>query len=272
MANVSTSFGFDDVKYMVEPVSTWTTEQMVLFPFLFVVPAEIFGWFVNFLIWAIPSTLPGPKWEDREPLAWSPDLYYIYFNRFFMLPFISWLIVRTVWNSEAVVYDMDQINVWNFLVSGVICFALSDFVYYAGHRIVHKFPLVYGYVHKHHHQEAQPIRGWADTCNAHPSDFFYTAWSTSPMSTLWLFPAGSIHIAAILACMWVNAFVGALGHCRLDLNVGIFNTRFHAGHHGRSSCNFAQNIELWDRLFGTYQELNMDGGIIPKSPKATKAQ
>ena len=135
MANVSTSFGFDDVKYMVEPVSTWTTEQMVMFPFLFVVPAEIFGWFVNFLIWAIPSTLPGPKWEDREPLAWSPDLYYIYFNRFFMLPFISWLIVRTVWNSDAVVYDMDQINVWNFLVSGVICFALSDFVYYAGYAL-----------------------------------------------------------------------------------------------------------------------------------------
>eukprot|EP00040_Diaphanoeca_grandis_P016081 m.3644 g.3644 ORF g.3644 m.3644 type:complete len:64 (-) comp2555_c0_seq1:61-252(-) len=51
----------------------------------------------------------------------------------------------------------------------------------------------------------------------------------------------------------MNSFVGSLGHCRLDMNVGIFDTRFHAGHHANSTCNFAQNIELWDRLFGTFR-------------------
>merc|ERR1711937_215043 len=78
----------------------------------------------------------------------------------------------------------------------VICFALSDFTYYAGHRIVHRWPAVYKFVHKHHHGEAEPIRGWADTCNAHPTDFFYTGFCTSPLSSLWLFPPGSIHIVA----------------------------------------------------------------------------
>ena len=65
----------------------------------------------------------------------------------------------------------------------------------------------------------EPIRGWADTCNAHPTDFFYTGVCTSPLSSLWLMPAGSVHIVAIMACLWVNSFVGSLGHCRLDLNV-----------------------------------------------------
>ena len=40
----------------------------------------------------------------------------------------------------------------------------------------------------------------------------------------------------------------------MDLDVVFFNTRFHAGHHGYAKCNFAQNIELWDRLFGTYRD------------------
>jgi sterol desaturase/sphingolipid hydroxylase (fatty acid hydroxylase superfamily) len=53
-------------------------------------------------------------------------------------------------------------------------------------------------------------------------------------------PAGSTHIYAIAACLYYNAFAGALGHCRLDFNLGFFNTRFHAGHHLLSVCNFSQ--------------------------------
>ena len=52
-------------------------------------------------------------------------------------------------------------------------------------------------------------------------------------------------------CAWLTLAL----MCRLDLNIGVFNTRFHAGHHAYARCNFAQNIELWDRLFGTYKEL-----------------
>lgn len=191
-----------------------------------------------------------------------------------MLPFISWLIVRTVWNSNAIVYDMEKLNWQNGLVSFVIVFSLSDLTYYTGHRIVHSCRPLYKFVHKHHHGEGEPVRGWADTCNAHPTDFFYTGFTTSPMSSLWIMPAGSVHIVAIAACLWINSFVGSLGHCRLDLNWGVFNTRFHAGHHAYSKCNFAQNIELWDRLFGTYRHLKMTKGrtTTADAPAAKKVQ
>jgi len=127
------------------------------------------------------------------------------------------------------------------------------------HRIVHANPALYNFVHKHHHQDAYPIRGWLDTCNAHPTDFFYTGFSTSPISVLWLAPLVGldVHIATIGVLLYSNMFVGALGHCRLDLDIGIFRTRFHAGHHAMFKYNYAQNIELWDRLFGTYKELPM---------------
>jgi sterol desaturase/sphingolipid hydroxylase (fatty acid hydroxylase superfamily) len=102
--------------------------------------------------------------------------------------------------------------------------------------------------------QSEPIRGWADTCNAHPLDFFYTGFCTSPLSVLWLIPEKSVHIYGIGACLYVNSFFGSLGHSRLDLNIGVFNSRFHAGHHAYSHCNYAQNIEIWDRLFGTFRD------------------
>ena len=64
-------------------------------------------------------------------------------------------------------------------------------------------------------------------------------------------------------------FVGALGHSRLDIDIWFFRTRFHAGHHAMFKYNYAQNIELWDRLFGTYKELpDKDRKTISKSLKA----
>jgi len=247
-------------KFMVEPVSTWTTGQMLLFPWLFTIPAEILGLISSTLIyfWGNEETdLPHGK-TTHEPLD-SRSLMYIWFNRLVMLPLISFLIVKIVWNSSAIVWETEQMTLLNTVGGFIACFSLSDLTYYAGHRIVHQIPWLYKFVHKHHHGENSPIRGWADTCNAHPTDFFYTGFTTSPMSSLWVFPAGTVHIYAIALCLWTNAFVGALGHCRLDLNWGFFNTRFHAGHHAYSTCNFAQNIEIWDRLFGTYRDLDVEG-------------
>ncbi|GMI26339.1 hypothetical protein TeGR_g5380 [Tetraparma gracilis] len=242
--------------FMVEPTSDWTWEQTMLFPWLFIIPAEILGGCSSALIYflgAKESDLPYGR-TTFKPLGFR-DYAYIWFNRLIVLPFISFLVVRTVWASEAVVWQKEDLDWMNGLASFLAVFSLSDFTYYASHRFVHSFPNIYKFVHKHHHGESEPIRGWADTCNAHPTDFFYTGFCTSPLSTLWLMPKGSVHIYAIGACLWINSFVGALGHCRLDLNIGVFNTRFHAGHHAYAKCNFAQNIELWDRLFGTYKDL-----------------
>lgn len=247
--------------FMIEPIASWTSYQMAVFPWLFIVPAEILALVVDAMIYGMSNRpgLPSKAQELRTPLNWR-DYTYSYFNRIVMLPFISLMIVKVVAASDAIVWDMNDFTIWNTFVAFLFVFALSDLCYYTGHRIVHKYPQLYALVHKHHHRESSPQRGWFDTSNAHPSDFFYTGVSTSPMSVLWLMPAGSVHIVTIAALLWSNMFVGALGHCRLDLDVGFFRTRFHAGHHANSRCNFAQNIEMWDRMFGTYRELNMSPG------------
>lgn len=245
--------------FMVDPVSTWSRTHWLIFPWLFIIPAEMLGLISSALIYLMgnPKTdLPYGRTTGKE-IEYKPDWLYIWFNRLLVLPFLSWMIVRCVWDSPAVVYGgMEKATFMNSGVAFLIVFSLSDLTYYIGHRVVHKYPFLYKNIHKHHHGEAEPIRGWSETCNAHPLDFFYTGFCTSPLSVMWLMPliGVEIHIYAIAACLWLNSFVGSLGHCRLDLNVGVFNTRFHAGHHANSTCNFAQNIEIWDRLFGTYRD------------------
>jgi len=241
----------------------WTTNQLLIFPLLFILPAEMLGVISSTMIYLIGSSPWGmgllgdndlPHGHTTgKPLCFK-DYSYILFNRLVMLPVISFMIVKVVCNSSAIIWDMDALNWKNGVGMFVIVFALSDFTQYVSHRILHEVPWLYACVHKHHHGESEPIRGWADTCNAHPTDFFCTGFCTSPMSTLWLMPAGSVHIVAIAACLWVNSFVGSLGHSRLDLDFLGFSTRFHAAHHAYYKCNFAQNFEIWDRLFGTYRD------------------
>jgi sterol desaturase/sphingolipid hydroxylase (fatty acid hydroxylase superfamily) len=191
--------------------------------------------------------------------AWA----YVTFNQFVLIPFITSLVLRSVSVAPQIVWKWEDATFTNAVAFAALNFALSDLVYYTNHRIVHTFPFLYKTVHKHHHVfgGSLPERGWVDTANAHPLDFLYTGLSTCPVSTLWLLPHGSVHIAGVIAQLILNGVVGSLGHSRLDIELKVplpgqygfhlFRSRFHAGHHALSMCNFAQNIHLWDWLFGT---------------------
>jgi sterol desaturase/sphingolipid hydroxylase (fatty acid hydroxylase superfamily) len=254
MLNISTDPS--DYQFMVEDPMGWTLNQWILFPLLFVVPCEILAKIVDTMIAIIPNSLPEKP--GGNPLGWT-DYKYVTFNRLVLIPFVSWLNLRVIYASPAIVWENGPLTFMNTVIAFVMVFAMSDFVYFAGHRIVHRYETLYTFIHKHHHQVSHPDRGWVDTANAHPTDFFYTGMSTSPISSLWVMGllGLDVHIYTIMALLYVNFFVGSLGHCRLDLDVFFFRTRFHAGHHANSKTNFAQNIELWDRLFGTYKEVDV---------------
>lgn len=245
------SYGF-----VSSPVSDWTTYQKLIFPVLFVVPTEFLALICDAILYYCGMGLPL---KSSYPPLEGRDYFYVWFNRLLVLPFLSFIITRAIMNASCVVWEMEEMTFMNTVVAGVLVFSFSDLTYYIGHRIVHKVPALYGVIHKHHHRESHPRRGWVDTCNAHPLDFFYTGFCTAPCSVLWAFPAGTVHIVAIAIAMHAVMFVGALGHSRIDINIGVFNSRFHAGHHQLTFCNYAQNIELWDRLFGTYKDLPMKG-------------
>ena len=122
----------EQYRFIVEPVATWSMSDWAVFPALFVLPAEISGFLVDTLIYVITYVLKLKTLPERDsypPLVFK-DYFYMYFNRFVLLPFLSWLIVTTVWNSTSIVYD--ECTIMNTLVAFLVVFSLSDLVYYTG--------------------------------------------------------------------------------------------------------------------------------------------
>lgn len=67
----------DSQKFMVDPVSSWTWAQMAVFPWLFIIPAEILGMISSLMIYFGENRLPMAVPEDkRTDLTWT-DLRYI---------------------------------------------------------------------------------------------------------------------------------------------------------------------------------------------------
>merc|ERR1740138_720958 len=67
--------------FMVEPVANWSWPQALLFPWLFVIPAEILGLISSSMIYLLGSPakdLPHGK-TTHKPLG-ATDLTYIWFN------------------------------------------------------------------------------------------------------------------------------------------------------------------------------------------------
>ena len=86
--------------FVVDPIETWTFYQALLFPWMFIIPAEILGLCSSALIYFLghkDSDLPYGR-TTFKPLGIT-DYTYIFFNRLMVLPFISFLVVRTAWNS-----------------------------------------------------------------------------------------------------------------------------------------------------------------------------
>ena len=151
----SHSFSELDQRFMVEPIASWTTFEMMVFPWLFIIPAEILGLISSAIIYMMGSAetdLPHGKYTG-VPLSLK-SWCYIWFNRLVVLPFLSWLIVKNVWSSKAVIYDMEKLNWLNGLVAFLVVFAGADFTYFVSHQVVHKYRFLYSFIHKHHHQEA----------------------------------------------------------------------------------------------------------------------
>jgi hypothetical protein len=102
-ANNVTESGFISMQsFMVEPIANWTTKETLLFPWLLTIPAEILGLISSSMIFFLGSEKTNLAHGKTTALSWI-SWSYIIFNSLVMLPFISFLIVKSVWSSDAVV-------------------------------------------------------------------------------------------------------------------------------------------------------------------------
>jgi sterol desaturase/sphingolipid hydroxylase (fatty acid hydroxylase superfamily) len=121
------------------------------------------------------------------------------------------------------------------------------------------YDFIYAYIHKHHHRQSLPKRGYWDAGNEHPIEqiigtslFYFTIHIVSYFIPL--------HIGLIATHFVLYAALAFLNHTPYDISfnwLGFkYQVRDHSMHHRHPKCNMAQYFMWWDMLAGTYREYN----------------
>eukprot|EP00746_Dinoflagellata_sp_MGD_P013116 gnl/MRDRNA2_/MRDRNA2_128209_c0_seq1.p1 gnl/MRDRNA2_/MRDRNA2_128209_c0~~gnl/MRDRNA2_/MRDRNA2_128209_c0_seq1.p1 ORF type:complete len:283 (-),score=46.33 gnl/MRDRNA2_/MRDRNA2_128209_c0_seq1:265-1113(-) len=215
----------------------------------------------------LPSREPKPIMKGLEAFA-AKDFCFLAINQAVESVALQYFAQFALDNSK-VVRAAEQLTFGNTVVAVYLIFLVDDFIYYWAHRAMH-LPSLYPYIHKHHHRQALPFRGYFDAANEHPLEqviglsalmaAFHAVNEVSP----WGLHAFSVGVFFIL-----YASVAFLNHSEYDVQLGPlclgYTVRAHETHHRIGRGCYAQNTMLWDKLFGTFVEYH-DGRS--KSEKA----
>lgn len=146
------------------------------------------------------------------------------------------------------------------ILPGYFMVYINDFVYYFFHRAMHH-PTLYPLVHKHHHRQALPQRGYWDAANDHPFENFggqvLIAFGIYTTVLLYTFLGMKVHAAGVGLFMFVFALFAFLNHTEFDVQLPWFffgyTVRAHEIHHRFGRANYCQNTMIFDKAAGSFQ-------------------
>jgi len=194
----------------------------------------------------------GPKPIKQRPLDWK-DYTYLSCNAVIETVFISHLL-RRMWFSPFVGRHPGELGLLNGPVALGLLIIFNDMFYAPAHRALH-WPVLYRWIHKHHHRVLYPERADVDARNEHPLEqiIAMVLWW---MAMLLVTSLVGMHAGMILAHLLVMVACASFNHISCDLKLKFlrinFEVRAHEMHHRRPDKNFGQLIMLFDHLMGTY--------------------
>ena len=231
--------------------------------------------FVDGFVWLVaPRLSPLPSRTGPKPVFQHKinptDVVYLLVNSTVEFIFAQ-QIAHTLWFSPLIVRAPEKIGLLNVPLAFWLLLVFDDMLYAPLHRFMH-LPQVYRFVHKHHHRNTFPARGYIDAANEHPVE------QIAALTLHWIavhmvaYTAG-LHVLAVGLHFGFKALGACFNHTGYDVQLrflGIdYSVRAHETHHRKPNTNFAQYVMLWDRLMGTYREY--DSGLPPKEASATPA-
>jgi hypothetical protein len=154
--------------------------------------------FVDGFVWRMAprlSNLPsrtGPKPVFQHSMNVA-DWTYLVVNSLVEFVFTQ-QIGHLIWHSPIILRAPGAAGLLNVLVALWLLLVVDDMLYAPLHRIMHFQPL-YRWVHKHHHRNTFPSRGYVDAVNEHPVEQIWA------LSLHWL----AVHIVAYTTGLHVAA-------------------------------------------------------------------
>ena len=182
------------------------------------------------------------------------DYLFLFANSFVETTFVHHLCVFVL-NDKYIIKSMDEMNIINTFLSFYLLFLADDFFYAISHRFMHWGP-IYPWIHKHHHRQPLPERGYLDAGNEHPLEqliglgcVFLAIRLISYVTT--------IHIVSMFIYFNIYALLAILNHTPYDVKFYGFGFEYsvaaHEMHHRNPKSNYAQYFMYWDVLMGTYK-------------------
>ena len=194
----------------------------------------------------------------------TKDLLYISINQYIEVIGIMYF-VRFAFTSPNVLWELNELSIGNSIVFVYAAIYINDFFYYWYHRILH-FSILYQLIHKHHHQQTLPVRGYLDAANDHPLEQIFSLYLTLlTFNLISHFSPFGIHAYGIFFFILIYAIMAICNHTEYDIKFGCFigySVRAHETHHRYPTFNYAQNVMIWDKIFRTFKFYS----IAPKVP------
>jgi len=216
--------------------------------------------FVDGFVWALAPRLPalpsrvGPKPVFQHKIN-ATDVAYLIVNSTVEYVF-ALQISHLLWFAPLVVRAPTSLSLLNGPLAFWMLLVVDDMLYAPLHRAMH-LQAVYRWVHKHHHRNTFPARGYIDAANEHPVEQI-AALCLHWVAVHVVAHTAGLHVAAVLAHFGVKALGACFNHTGYDVQLrfcGIeYSVRAHETHHRKPNTNFAQYVMFWDKLMGTYKE------------------
>jgi sterol desaturase/sphingolipid hydroxylase (fatty acid hydroxylase superfamily) len=155
-----------------------------------------------------------------------------------------WAIVPTLSNIE---WSFKSLRFFNTFGSFLLSLLLYDFIYFAGHFMMHKDPIYYKNIHKVHHQITSP----GDVCDnlyIHPLELFIFLWPQ--VLPIYVIP---MHIITVWAYFFTIYAVTSMYHngIKFPSFLPMLSPEFHDDHHRLNNVNFSFFTEIPDYIFRT---------------------
>jgi len=231
----------------------------------------IIFWVLEKLKWPkMPSRVPDPINKGLESLE-LVDYTCLILNALIEVVFIT----HVYKYSLTLPSDFESVTFVNTVVAFYMSFLVNDFLYYFLHRTMH-LSWIYPYIHKHHHRQILPRRGYFDGAN------------TTPMEQtcgVILIGAGllitekliGLHVFALHAYFQLFAVFALLNHTPFDVNlpawIGLgYSVRAHEMHHRKFTCNYSQNTMVFDKMFNTFQEYTSGRNTEKDNQKKSRSE
>jgi len=230
----------------------------------------VFDWILEYgvvkRVWNLmPSRLAGMKSNLRVRLL---DRLCLLSNSIIEMVFI-YNVLWVFLGSSELLWGWSTFTLANSVGASVALFFTDDLIYNLAHRFMHWRP-VYPYIHKIHHRQYLPERGYWDAAVEHPIEqvIGLGVFWTSLKSVMYLF--GGMHVVGFAVSFFFYSFFNIVNHMPYDCSFRFlgftYETRDHETHHRFPNYNFSKSCMFWDRLLGTYREYQ--GAPSGKNAKA----